>query len=123
MEEGETVTWEATHFGIRQRLQVKMTRLERPHLFRDEMISGAFSSMSHQHRFEEKNGTTEMLDRFEFRAPLGLLGRIAEGLFLRNYIETFLRKRNATLKQIAESEQWKHYLSRSAKEAAPENGG
>lgn len=39
---GEFVTWEAVHFGIRQRLTAKITEFEEPRLFVDEMVSGAF---------------------------------------------------------------------------------
>lgn len=42
IEQGETVTWEATHFGIRQQLSVRITQMDRPYHFEDEMISGAF---------------------------------------------------------------------------------
>mgnify|MGYP001796065336 CR=1 FL=1 len=51
-----------------------------------------------------------MLDRFEFSAPLGLLGTIAERLFLTGYMRRFIEKRNAILKRIAESQDWKKYL-------------
>jgi ligand-binding SRPBCC domain-containing protein len=121
IEEGETVTWEATHFGVKQRLKVKMIRVERPFVFEDEMVSGAFSSMSHQHRFDEKNGETEMTDRFEFRAPLGFLGRIAEALFLTNYMKSFLKKRNEELKKMAESDLWKNYINKTAHQDASRN--
>lgn len=104
MEAGETVTWEATHLGIRQRLTVRMTQLERPHVFEDEMVSGAFASMRHLHRFEAQGGETIMSDRFEFRAPLGPLGRIAEILFLKSYMRSLLIKRNSYIKQMAESD-------------------
>lgn len=114
IEEGETVTWEATHFGVKQRLKVKMTKVERPFVFEDEMVSGAFASMSHRHRFEEKNGETEMSDRFEFHAPLGFLGRIAESLFLTHYMKTFLKKRNQELREMAESDLWQNYINENA---------
>ena len=42
IEIGETVTWEARHFGVRQRLTVRVTSFDRPHSFSDEMISGAY---------------------------------------------------------------------------------
>jgi ligand-binding SRPBCC domain-containing protein len=122
LEEGETVTWEATHFGVKQRLKVKMTKVERPFLFEDEMVSGAFSSMSHQHRFEAKNGETRMTDRFEFRAPLGFLGRIAESMFLTSYLKFFLKKRNEQLKNMAETELWKTYLNQPAHQGASHDG-
>jgi ligand-binding SRPBCC domain-containing protein len=121
IEEGETVTWEATHFGVKQRLKVKMTKVERPFVFEDEMVSGAFSSMSHQHRFEEKNGETEMSDRFEFQAPLGFLGRIAETLFLTKYMKSFLKKRNEELKEMAESDLWQKYINKKAHQGAAHN--
>lgn len=114
IEEGEAVTWEATHFGVKQRLKVKATKVERPFLFEDQMVSGAFSSMSHQHRFQEKNGETEMRDIFEFRAPLGFLGRIAETLFLTSYMKSFLMKRNEELKEMAESDLWRNYINENS---------
>ena len=106
----EVVTWEARHFGIKQRLKVKMTKFARPIFFQDIMLEGAFKHMSHDHSFEEHDGKTFMRDRFEFSAPLGFLGTIAERLFLTRYLRRFIEKRNAILKQTAESQDWKKYL-------------
>ena len=107
---GEEVTWEARHFGVRQRLRVKMTRFDRPAHFQDVMVAGAFRSMKHDHLFEEKNGATVMRDRFEFSAPLGPLGWLAERVFLARYMQRFLEERNAVLKRTAESTEWRKYL-------------
>ena len=107
---GEEVTWEARHFGIKLRLQVKMTKFDRPNHFQDIMISGAFRSMQHDHIFEDHGGNTVMVDRFEYISPLGLLGRIADLLFLERYMRSFIQKRNASLKRTAESMDWKQYL-------------
>jgi ligand-binding SRPBCC domain-containing protein len=111
--EGETVTWEATHLGIKQRLSVRVTKFDRPHLFGDEMISGAFASMNHTHRFTESGEGTVMKDEFHFSAPFGILGRIAEAMFLTAYMKRFLAKRAAELKAMAESNEWCHYLTNS----------
>ena len=108
--EGETVTWEANHFGVKQRLSVQVTKFERPHLFGDEMISGAFSTMHHTHRFIQSGQGTLMKDEFHFTAPFGFLGRLAECLFLTSYMRRFLTKRAAELKSMAESEEWRSYL-------------
>ena len=113
IEEGDVITWEARHFGRRQRLKVKMTRVERPLMFEDEMVSGAFSSMCHQHYFTEKDGVTEMVDQFEFKAPFGLIGRMVESMFLVKHMELFLLKRNRELKEMAESDEWREYLGTS----------
>lgn len=107
---GEEVTWEAVHFGIRQRLSVRITKFDRPSHFQDVMLTGAFRSMVHDHTFLEHPEGTLMEDRFEFIAPLGIFGRIAERLFLTAYMRRFLEKRNAVLKGLAESEDWKCYL-------------
>ena len=107
---GEEVTWEARHFGVVQRLRVKMTRFDRPVHFQDVMLAGAFRSMKHDHSFQETDGRTTMFDRFEFAAPLGVLGRCAEWLFLTRYMRRFLVERNAVLKRTAESSDWRKYL-------------
>src|ERR1700754_4413818 len=51
---GETVTWQARHFGIRQNLTSKITRFEYPTLFVDEMVNGAFKSFRHEHHFSNE---------------------------------------------------------------------
>ncbi len=99
---GDTVTWEARHFGIKQRLQVRITALDYFTHFRDEMIRGIFKSMRHDHYFNEVSGVTSMTDDFTFEAPLGILGKVAEALFLRRYMRRLLETRNAYLKQEAE---------------------
>ena len=50
---GDTVTFEATHFYIRQRLTVRIEKLDRPVHFRDSMVSGAFSRFDHDHNFAD----------------------------------------------------------------------
>jgi len=100
---GEIVTWEARHFGVKQRLTTKITSMERPHHFTDEMIRGAFASMKHSHRFLPDGTGTLMKDEFHFSAPLGILGRIAERMFLTRYMRRLLLNRNRILKELAEA--------------------
>ena len=51
-----------------------------------------------------------MRDRFTFAAPPSVLGSIAEQLFLRRYMDRFLRRRNEILKQVAESSRWQDFI-------------
>ncbi len=46
------ITWEATHFSIRQQLTSKISALEFPFYFRDEQMKDAFESIYHEHFFE-----------------------------------------------------------------------
>jgi ligand-binding SRPBCC domain-containing protein len=99
---GDEVTFEARHLGFRQRLTVRVTICERPHLFEDVMVRGAFSSMRHVHRFFESKGATRMVDEFSYVAPWGALGRAADFLFLESYLRRFLTARAEALKSAAE---------------------
>ena len=101
---GDTVTWEAVHFGIKQHLTTKITAYERPHYFVDEMTRGIFQEIKHHHAFIPQSPGTLMVDTFAFRAPLGILGRLAERLFLTRYMRGLLLTRNRYLKQAAESD-------------------
>lgn len=110
IEMGEEVTWEAVHFGVKQRLTSKITQFDFPHSFRDEMVKGAFKSFTHDHIFLEENGVTEMQDIFDFESPLGWLGDIFNYLILEKYMTTLLQRRNQVIKEIAESGKWKEIL-------------
>jgi ligand-binding SRPBCC domain-containing protein len=100
---GDEVTWEATHFGVRQRLTSRVTEFDPPKRFVDEMVRGAFRRFRHEHQFLSVPDGTDMVDIFDYTSPLGPLGRLADGLFLRRYMTTLLRERNAYLKRAAES--------------------
>lgn len=100
---GDTVTWEAIHFGIKQHLTVKITEYERPARFTDEMIRGAFHEMKHVHEFVSQPDGTLMIDRFLFRSPLGILGWLADTLVLTRYMSKLLLTRNSYLKHLVES--------------------
>ena len=107
----ETVTWEAIHFGIKQKLTSKITIFERPHRFRDSMVKGTFKRFDHDHFFETKNSQTIMKDVFDYDSPLGFLGNIADALFLENYMTELLESRSALIKTVAESDDWRKYIA------------
>lgn len=107
---GESVTWEATHFGSRQKLTSKITEYNRPHHFQDIMLKGAFKSFTHDHFFEKSKDETIMRDVFEYSSPLWFLGKIADALFLGKYMEKMLEERNDLIKNVAESEDWKKFI-------------
>ncbi|HEY2407949.1 MAG TPA: SRPBCC family protein [Polyangiaceae bacterium] len=100
---GQEVTWSARHFGFRQLLTSRMSRFERPHHFRDSQVRGAFARFDHDHYFEARAGGTLMTDVFDYSAPFGLLGRLAERLLLTRYMRRLLIARGRGLKAAAES--------------------
>ena len=99
----DSVTWEAVHFGVRQRLTARITELERPYHFVDEMVEGIFKEIRHVHEFRSQEGGTLMLDDFHFCSPLGALGKLADWLFLERYMRHLLLLRNRYIKHMAET--------------------
>jgi ligand-binding SRPBCC domain-containing protein len=100
---GDEVTWEARHLGVRQRLTVRITGFDRPRMFQDDMVQGAFASMRHVHEFHPREGGTTMVDTFTFASPLGPIGVVVDRLFLASYLRRFLLSRAAALRRMAES--------------------
>ncbi len=108
---GDEVTWRARHFGVWQTLTSRITRFDRPTCFTDVMVRGAFRRLEHQHIFESTaGGWTVMHDVFIYEAPMGILGRFADRLFLERYMENLLLVRNRIIKSVAESFEWPRYL-------------
>lgn len=107
----ETVTWQATHFGIKQKLTSKITAFDRPNYFVDEQIKGIFKSIFHEHTFEQVGDKIIMKDIFEFHSPFGILGMIFNKLVLTNYLKDLLTNRNQIIKEFAETEKWKEVLN------------
>lgn len=103
---GETVTWRAKHLGVYQTLSSKITAYDRPSYFVDEMLKGIFKSLRHEHHFIEMPYGTLLKDTFEYQSPLGPLGKLADFLFLEQYMTNFLLERNAVIKDYAESGKW-----------------
>lgn len=107
----ETVTWQARHLFKTRRFTSKITAMNRPLSFTDEMIKGDFKSFYHEHHFKTVDNGTIMIDLLHFETPYGIIGKIAGTVFLRNYMEKFLLKRNAVIKEYAETQKWKAILN------------
>lgn len=116
IEMGETVTWEATHFYVRQNLTSKITAFDRPKHFRDSMVSGAFERFDHDHYFETVGAAETLIrDFFDYDSPLGVLGNIADFLLVEAHLREMLEERNELIKRVAESEDWRKFLTTEAR--------
>lgn len=103
---GESVTFEGRHLGLRRQLTARITEMEAPHRFVDEMTAGSFKSLKHIHEFEEtthnaQSGTL-MRDTLQWQAPFGPLGTLADIFLLRRHLRKILTRRNQRLKDILE---------------------
>jgi ligand-binding SRPBCC domain-containing protein len=112
IELGEFVEWEANHFFIRQRLSSKITEMVKPYYFVDVMVSGAFTSFWHKHRFSKhKSGEVMMIDDFRYEVPLGILGGFGNFLFLNRYMVRLIEARSESIKTALETDQWKEFIT------------
>ena len=74
------------------------------------MVAGPFARFDHDHYFREIPEGCLVQDRFDFDTPFGLLGHIANKLFLVRYMQKFLEERNAVVRRVAESQRWERYI-------------
>ena len=107
----ETVTWQAKHLFKTRQFTSKITEMQTPVLFTDEMVKGDFVSFHHEHHFKAAANGTILIDLVNFETPYGIFGKIANRLFLASYIEKLLTKRNAVIKEYAETQKWKAILN------------
>ena len=112
IENNETVTWKAKHLGKMRLLKIRIASMNKPLSFTDEMVSGDFRSMRHEHHFKTVENGTLLIDLFDFEAPYGNLGKLFSKLYLTKYLRHLLEQRNNVIREYAESDKWKFILNR-----------
>ncbi len=108
----ETVTWKARHLFKTRIMRSRITAMDRPVSFTDEMVEGDFQSLKHEHHFKPIGNGTLIIDLFHFESPYGGLGKLVNSLFLTDYLKKLLELRNHMIREYAESEKWKFILNR-----------
>jgi ligand-binding SRPBCC domain-containing protein len=94
----EKVQWRMRLMGFRITHTSHIVELDRPRRFVDEMSSGAFAEFRHEHSYEpEGPQMTIMTDRMAWRSPYGVLGRIADLVFVRRTLRQLLADRNSEI--------------------------
>jgi hypothetical protein len=111
VKEGDEITWRAHHLFKTRILKIKITAFDRPNSFEDEQAAGDFSSMKHRHFFQPVENGTIMIDIFSFESPYGFIGKVLNKLYLTNYMKQLLEERNKHIKEMAEGNRWKNYIS------------
>ena len=106
----DTVTWTAKHLFKQRRLKIRITKLNRPEYFIDEQEAGDFKLMKHEHYFKPIENGTIMIDQFHFET-VGLMGKLVTKFYLEKYLTQLLKQRNKMIKEVAEGNMWKQYLS------------
>ncbi|MGD0648693.1 MAG: hypothetical protein ABR971_11935 [Acidobacteriaceae bacterium] len=126
------VVWRGWKFGLPTQHHTLITAFIPPHealnrighhdvtasaFFQDTQERGRFAFFQHDHHFTEfstgptRAPITELRDEVSFELPFGLLGRITARLLLQPTIHRLCRQRFALLKELAEGEGWRKFVS------------
>jgi ligand-binding SRPBCC domain-containing protein len=73
--------------GIPLYWMTEITQVKDSAYFIDEQRFGPYSLWHHQHHFKEIQGGVEMTDIVHYKNPLGILGKLANTLFVRNKLK------------------------------------
>lgn len=107
----ETISITAKMGGKTRMSMLKLTSLVKPLSFTEEQVKGDLSEYRHEHHFKQIENGTIVIDLLEFGTPKDFMGRIFGKLYLKKYLEEFVRKRNEVIRSYAESEKWRAVLS------------
>ncbi|MHC4955200.1 MAG: SRPBCC family protein [Planctomycetota bacterium] len=80
--------------GVPLRWQSEITVWEPPHRFVDEMRIGPYREWIHEHRFEEHEGGTRVIDQVRYAVPGGA---VVDRLFVRRDLKEIFRYRQERL--------------------------
>jgi ligand-binding SRPBCC domain-containing protein len=117
---GSRVVWRGWKFGLLTEHHTLITAFATPYrdadgrlvaYFDDSQERGRFASFRHEHLFLQQEDETVLEDRIHFALPFGVLGRIAARLLLAPHIRRLARQRFATIKELAEGEGWREWVT------------
>lgn len=85
--------------GIPVRWTTEITHVSEPNYFVDEQRFGPYALWHHQHHFNETNNGIEMIDEVNYAIPFGIIGRVANSLFVRNQLRAIFDYRFEVLEK------------------------
>ena len=135
--DGSRVVWKGWKFGLPTEHHTLITGYAAPHpavaeptlaldlhakqlgqpvaWFQDQQEKGRFAFFRHDHWLREETGAdgrpfTTLEDEVHFGLPFGPLGRLAARFLMEPYIRRLVKRRFASLKQLAEGEGWRQWM-------------
>jgi len=111
IEPGDRLIWHGWKFGLPQMHETLITQYDRPNNFQDTMGRGRFERLQHDHDFVSVDDHTVLQDRICFSLPFGAPGDLVAKYVMLPYIRRILHTRLLLLKRVAESEEWREFLT------------
>jgi ligand-binding SRPBCC domain-containing protein len=91
--------------GIPVYWMTEITQVQEPVYFIDQQRFGPYTLWHHQHHFKAIPGGVEMTDIVHYRIPLGILGDLANWLFVKKKLEGIFQYRYKAVEELFGS--WK----------------
>ncbi|MBD3796253.1 MAG: SRPBCC family protein [Campylobacterales bacterium] len=100
---GSIITLDTLKNCIPMRWEVEVSEVNRPNLLVDVAVKSPFKFWKHSHIFTQlAEGKIELRDRVEFVLPFGFIGKLFEGIVVKQLEKMFLYRHNETRKILEE---------------------
>jgi ligand-binding SRPBCC domain-containing protein len=86
--------------SIKTKWVTEITHVRDLHYFVDEQRDGPYAMWHHQHQIEEIEGGVLMTDIVSYKPPFGILGRIANSLFINKKVNEIFEYREKKLIEL-----------------------
>ncbi len=87
--------------GIKSSWVTEITQVKNLSFFIDEQRFGPYKMWHHEHMFETlPNGNTLIKDKISYKIPFGILGHLAQALFIKRQLNTIFQYRFKILDQM-----------------------
>ena len=78
----------------------EITQIRKHEFFIDDQRVGPYALWHHQHHFKAVEGGTEMTDILHYQVPFGLIGSIANWLFVERMVEEIFKHREVAVEKL-----------------------
>jgi ligand-binding SRPBCC domain-containing protein len=86
--------------GISLYWMTEITHVVEGKYFIDEQRKGPYSLWHHQHHFRSIDGGVEMTDIVHYKNPLGIIGKMANGLYVKNKLNNIFEYRFRKVEEL-----------------------
>lgn len=102
LEEGSSIIVRVKRWRFDFTWSAVITKYRRNEIFIDEQQKGPFRVWKHTHLFDDIPTGTKLTDIIEYELPWGILGEVADQIFIRREIQKMLKFRQEKTKEILE---------------------
>jgi ligand-binding SRPBCC domain-containing protein len=86
--------------GIKMHWVTEITNVKDKEYFVDEQRFGPYALWHHKHFLKQVEGGVEMIDSVHYKAPFGILGKIANALFIKKQLKTIFDYRYQKMEEL-----------------------